>query len=43
MLYHHTEADTIDKLDAGQLQVVAAANAVWAASIANLPAMMPRT
>ena len=42
MLYHHTDADTVDKLDAGQLQVVAAANAVWAASVANLPALLPR-
>lgn len=42
MLYHHTEADTVDKMDPAQLQVVAAANAIWAASIANLPTLMPR-
>jgi len=42
MLYHHTEADTVDKLDPYQLQVVAASNAIWAASIANLPTLMPR-
>ena len=41
--YHHTESDTVDKLDPAQLQVVAAANAVWAASIANLPFLLPRT
>jgi carboxypeptidase Q len=42
MLYHHTEADTVDKLDPAQLQVVAASNAIWAASVANLPGLLPR-
>ena len=42
MLYHHTEADTVDKMDPAQLQVVAAANAIWAVSIANLPTLLPR-
>jgi hypothetical protein len=32
----------VDKLDPAQLQVVAAANAVWAAYIANLPFLLPR-
>ena len=43
MLFHHTEADTVDKMDPAQLQVVAAANAIWASSIANLPNLLPRT
>jgi carboxypeptidase Q len=42
MLYHHTEADTIDKLDPAQMQTVAATNAIWALSVANLPGLLPR-
>ncbi|KAI5061054.1 hypothetical protein GOP47_0023559 [Adiantum capillus-veneris] len=40
--YHHTEADTIDKLSPEQLQRCAAALAVWAFSIANLRCLLPR-
>lgn len=40
--YHHTEADTIDKLSSEQLQRCAAALAVWAFSIANLNSLLPR-
>ncbi len=40
--YHHTAADTIDKLDPLQLQQDAAAMAIWATSVANLPALLPR-
>lgn len=39
---HHTEADTVDHMDPMQLQQVAAANAVWAVSVANLPTLLPR-
>jgi carboxypeptidase Q len=42
MWLHHTEADTVDKLDPRQLDVVAATNAIWALSVANLPSMLPR-
>ena len=42
MFLHHTAADTVDKLDPAQLQTVAAANAVWALSVANLPTLLPR-
>ena len=42
MLYHHTDADTVDKLDPTQLQAVAATNAIWALSVANLPGLLPR-
>eukprot|EP00250_Pteridium_aquilinum_P014364 c21940_g1_i2 orf=322-1782(+) len=40
--YHHTEADTIDKLSPEQLQYCAAALAVWTYSIANLNSLLPR-
>lgn len=40
--YHHTEADTIDKLSSEQLQRCAAALAVWTYSIANLNSLLPR-
>jgi len=40
--YHHTEADTIDKLDPNQLQRASAAMAIWAYAIANLPDLLPR-
>ena len=39
---HHTEADTVDKMDPHQLQVAAATNAIWALSVANLPDLLPR-
>ncbi|KAL2649816.1 hypothetical protein R1flu_017944 [Riccia fluitans] len=40
--YHHTEADTIDKLDPEQLQHCAATMAVWTYSVANLDSLLPR-
>lgn len=40
--YHHTEADTIDKLSPEQLQQCAAALAVWAFSIASLKSLLSR-
>jgi carboxypeptidase Q len=40
--YHHTEADTIDKLSPEQLQHAAATLGVWIYSIANLPTLLPR-
>jgi len=42
MFLHHTSSDTVDKLDPLQLQTVAAVNAIWAVSVANLPFMLPR-
>ena len=42
MFFHHTTADTVDKMDPQQKQTVAAANAIWALSIANLPTLLPR-
>jgi carboxypeptidase Q len=43
LFYHHTAADTVDKLDPTQLQMAAASMAVWASSVANLPGMLQRT
>ncbi|KAL3702274.1 hypothetical protein R1sor_020296 [Riccia sorocarpa] len=40
--YHHTEADTVDKLDPEQLQHCAATMAVWTYSVANLDSLLPR-
>lgn len=40
---HHTAGDTMERLDAGQLQSVAATLAVWAVTVANLPELLPRT
>lgn len=40
--YHHTASDTIDRMDPNQLQAVAATLAVWAVTIGNLPALLPR-
>ncbi|KAJ7526660.1 hypothetical protein O6H91_16G017500 [Diphasiastrum complanatum] len=40
--YHHTEADTVDKLSPQQLQHCAAALGVWTYSIANLNSLLPR-
>ena len=42
MFYHHTEGDTVDKMDPGQMDTIVAANAIWALSIANLPTLLPR-
>lgn len=35
-------ADTIERMDPDQLQLVASSLAVWAISIANLPELLPR-
>lgn len=40
--YHHTEADTVDKLSPEQLQQCVAALAVWTYSVANLKSLLPR-
>jgi carboxypeptidase Q len=40
--YHHTDADTIDKISPEQLQHSAATLGVWIYSIANLPELLPR-
>eukprot|EP00899_Mesostigma_viride_P004825 jgi/Mesvir1/14343/Mv09751-RA.1 len=40
--YHHTGADTVDKVDPRQLQHAAAVFAVWAAAVADLPELLPR-
>ncbi|XP_024391998.1 uncharacterized protein [Physcomitrium patens] len=40
--YHHTAADTIDKLSSRQLQHCAATLGVWVYAIANLPFLLPR-
>lgn len=40
--YHHTAADTIDKLSPKQLQQCAATLGVFVYSIANLPFLLPR-
>ena len=40
--YHHTEADTIDKLDAREVQTCAAIMAVVASTFANFEGRLPR-
>jgi carboxypeptidase Q len=40
--YHHTEADTVDKLDPRQLSLCAAAMAVIAYEVADAPLPLPR-
>ena len=40
--YHHTDADTIDKLDQGEFNQCVAAMAVMAYVIADLPETLPR-
>lgn len=40
--YHHTSADTRDKVQPRELQENAAAMAVWAYAVANLPDRLPR-
>lgn len=40
--YHHTAADTPDKLDPHQLQLSAASLSVWVWAVANLPDLLPR-
>ena len=39
---HHSAADTIDRMDPGQLSRTAAAFAIWAVTIANLPELLQR-
>jgi len=41
--YHHTDGDTMDKLNPTQLQLSATAMAVWAWGVANLPELLPRS
>ena len=41
--YHHTDADTIDKLDAREMALCVATMAVMAYVIADLPEPLPRT
>lgn len=40
--YHHTEADTVDKLDPEQLQLNVAAMSAWAYAVASLDDLLPR-
>jgi carboxypeptidase Q len=40
--YHHTEADTVDKIDPDELNLCAAAMAVMAYMIAEMPERLPR-
>lgn len=40
--FHHSAGDTVDVMDALQLQDAAAALAIWALTIANLPTLLPR-
>lgn len=40
--YHHTDADTIDKLDPGELNLCVAAMAVLAYVVAEMPEPLPR-
>ncbi|MCX7906353.1 MAG: M28 family metallopeptidase [Bacteroidetes bacterium] len=40
--YHHTEADTVDKLDPGELNLCIAALAIMAYVVADLPEGLPR-
>ena len=39
---HHSESDTIERMDARQLNHHAAALAVWAYAVAQLPTLLPR-
>jgi carboxypeptidase Q len=40
--YHHTDADTIDKLDAREMALCVAAMAVMAYIAADMPEPLPR-
>ena len=40
--FHHSEADTMERLDPTQLNTVAASLAIWAYSVAQLPDLLPR-
>jgi carboxypeptidase Q len=39
---HHSQADTMERMDPRQLNSVAASLAVWAYSVAQLPGLLPR-
>ena len=39
---HHSEADTMERMDPNQLNTVAATLAVWAYSISQLPTLLPQ-
>jgi carboxypeptidase Q len=41
--YHHTAADTLDKIDPAELRENAAVVSVLAYALANLPDMLPHT
>ena len=40
--YHHTDADTIDKLDPDEVALVVATMAVMAYVVADMPERLPR-
>jgi carboxypeptidase Q len=40
--FHHSAADTVDRMDPTQLQTMAAVLAVWAVAVADLPELLPR-
>ncbi len=40
--FHHSEADTMERIDPTQLNTNAAALAIWTYSIAQLPELLPR-
>jgi hypothetical protein len=41
--FHHTAADTIDRVDPNQLNLLAASLAIWAVAVADLPELLPRS
>lgn len=41
--FHHSNADTLDRMDPTQLQQVAATLAVWAVAVGDLPELLPRS
>jgi hypothetical protein len=40
--FHHSDADTMERIDASQLNANAASLAIWTYSIAQLPELLPR-
>lgn len=40
--FHHTASDTMDRMDAAQLQRYSVVMAIWAMSVADLPELLPR-
>lgn len=40
--YHHTAADTVDRMDPRQLNRASAFLAIWAVAVADLPELLPR-